>query len=44
LEVLLAVVWFAVLCVVVLRTAPRLLEPDDLAYRGSVVAMTRGTS
>jgi hypothetical protein len=42
LEVLLAVAWFAVLCVVVLRTAPRLLEPDDFAYRGSVVAMTQG--
>ena len=41
-EVLLAVVWFAVLCVVVLRTAPQLLEPDDFAYRGSVVAMTQG--
>lgn len=41
-EVLLAVVWFAVLCVVVLRTAPRLLEPDDFAYRASVVAMTQG--
>ena len=39
---LLAVVWFAVLCVVVLRTAPQLLEPDDFAYRGSVVAMTQG--
>jgi hypothetical protein len=41
-DVLLAVAWFAVLCVVVLRTAPQLVEPDDFAYRGSVVAMTQG--
>ncbi len=41
-ELLLAVLWFAVLCAVVLHTAPRLLEPDDFAYRGSVVAMTHG--
>jgi hypothetical protein len=41
-EVLLSVIFFAVLCVVVLHTAPRLLEPDDYAYRGSVVAMTQG--
>jgi hypothetical protein len=40
-EVLLAVVRFAVLCVVMHRTAPQ-LEPDDFAYRGSVVAMTHG--
>jgi hypothetical protein len=40
--VLLAVAWFAVLCVVALRTTPQLLEPDDFAYRGSVVAMTQG--
>jgi hypothetical protein len=41
-ELVLAVVSFAVLCVVVLSTAPHLLEPDDYAYRGSVVAMTDG--
>jgi hypothetical protein len=41
-EALLAVVFFAILCVVVLTTAPHLLEPDDYAYRGSVVAMSQG--
>jgi hypothetical protein len=41
-EVLLAVGAFAVMCLVVLRVAPHLLEPDDYAYRGSVVAMTEG--
>jgi hypothetical protein len=33
---------FAVLCVVTLSCAPRLLEPDDYAYRASIVAMTQG--
>ena len=41
-EVLLALVAFAVLCVLVLRVAPRLVEPDDYAYRASIVAMTEG--
>jgi hypothetical protein len=33
---------FAVLCVVALSSAPRLVEPDDYAYRASIVAMTHG--
>lgn len=42
-EVVLAVVAFAVLCAVVLSTAPqRGVEPDDGAYRASIVAMTEG--
>ncbi len=42
LEIGLAVAAFAVLCFVVLRSSPMLVEPDDYAYRGSVVAMTDG--
>ena len=38
----LAVAAFAVLCVLVLRAAPYLPEPDDYAYRASIVAMTDG--
>ena len=38
----LAVAAFAVLCVLVLRTTPYLPEPDDNAYRASIVAMTDG--
>jgi hypothetical protein len=41
-EVCLAVAAFAVLCVLVLRAAPYLPEPDDNAYRASIVAMTDG--
>jgi len=33
---------FAVLCVMALSFAPRLIEPDDYAYRASIVAMTQG--
>jgi hypothetical protein len=33
---------FAVLCVMALSFAPRLVEPDDYAYRASIVAMTQG--
>ena len=33
---------FAVLCVVVLSSASRLVEPDDYAYRASIVAITQG--
>jgi hypothetical protein len=33
---------FAVLCVMALSFAPRLVEPDDYAYRASIVAMTHG--
>jgi hypothetical protein len=38
----LAVAAFAVLCILVLKAAPYLPEPDDSAYRASIVAMTDG--
>ena len=38
----LALAAFAVLCAMVLSFAPRLVEPDDYAYRASIVAMTQG--
>ena len=38
----LAAAAFAVLCIVVLRASPYLPEPDDVAYRASIVAMTHG--
>ena len=41
-EVCLAAAAFAVLCVLVLRAASYLPEPDDYAYRASIVAMTDG--
>jgi hypothetical protein len=42
-EAVLAVVAFAVLCAVVLSTAPQQdVEPDDVAYQTSIVAMTEG--
>jgi len=41
-EACLAAAAFAVLCVLVLRTGPYLPEPDDNAYRASIVAMTDG--
>jgi hypothetical protein len=41
-EVLLALAAFAVLCVAVLRATPSLVEPDDYAYRASIVAVTDG--
>jgi len=42
-EALLAAAAFAVLCIVVLSVAPQLgVEPDDGAYRASIVAMTDG--
>jgi hypothetical protein len=42
-EAVLAVIAFATLCVVVLSFAPQLgVEPDDGAYRASIVAMTEG--
>ena len=41
-EACLAVAAFAVLCVPVLRATPYLPEPDDNAYRASIVAMTDG--
>jgi len=33
---------FAALCAVALSFSPRLVEPDDYAYRASIVAMTQG--
>jgi hypothetical protein len=41
-EVALAVVVFAVMCIVVLSVAAETAEPDDGAYRASIVAMTEG--
>jgi hypothetical protein len=41
-EVCVAAAAFAVLCVLVLRASPYLPEPDDYAYRASIVAMTDG--
>jgi len=41
-EIIIAVAAFAVLCLVVLRTAPQLPEPDDYAYRASMVGITDG--
>ena len=41
-EVLVAVVAFADLCVAVLVRSAQLLEPDDYAYRASIVALTQG--
>ncbi|HEX6655947.1 MAG TPA: hypothetical protein VF153_07030, partial [Candidatus Limnocylindria bacterium] len=41
-EAALALAAFAVLCAVVLSVAPQAAEPDDGAYRASIVAMTEG--
>jgi hypothetical protein len=41
-EACLAAAAFAVLCVLVLRASPYPPEPDDNAYRASIVAMTDG--
>ena len=41
-EAFAALVAFAVLCIVVLSAASRLVEPDDYAYRASIVAVTQG--
>jgi hypothetical protein len=42
LDVVVAAAAFAGLCVAVLTRAPQLLEPDDLAYRASIVALAHG--
>jgi hypothetical protein len=42
LEVALAVAAYLVLCVLVLKRPPLLVEPDDQAYRGSIVGITDG--
>jgi hypothetical protein len=41
-EIALALVGFVGLCIAVLVKAPRLLEPDDYAYRASIVALSHG--
>ena len=41
-EAALVVAAFAALCVAVLSAAPQTAEPDDGAYRASIVAMTEG--
>jgi hypothetical protein len=41
-EAALALAAFAALCAVVLSVAPQIPEPDDGAYRASIVAMTEG--
>jgi hypothetical protein len=41
-EATLSAVAFAALCAVVLSVAPQAAEPDDGAYRASIVAMTEG--
>jgi hypothetical protein len=41
-EVLVAVVAFAAICVAVLVRSTQLLEPDDYAYRASIIALTQG--
>jgi hypothetical protein len=41
-EVLVAVAAFAGLCVAVLLRSAQLLEPDDYAYRASIIALTKG--
>ena len=40
--VALAVGAFAVMCIIVLTAVPFLVEPDDYAYRASIVAITQG--
>jgi len=41
-DVLLALAAFAGLCIAVLMRARQLLEPDDYAYRASIVALGHG--
>ena len=41
-EAFVALAAFAALCIVVLSSASRLVEPDDYAYRASIVAITQG--
>jgi hypothetical protein len=41
-EIVLALAGFVGLCLAVLVKAPRLLEPDDYAYRASIVALSHG--
>ncbi len=41
-EIFLALGAFAVLCIAALSVAPYLIEPDDYAYRASIIAITQG--
>jgi hypothetical protein len=41
-EIWAAVGVFAAMCVAVFATAPQMLEPDDFAYRASIVALSQG--
>jgi len=41
-ELAIAATLFAAMCVAVLVRAPQLLEPDDYAYRASIVALSEG--
>jgi hypothetical protein len=41
-EALVAAAVFAALCVAVLARSTQLLEPDDYAYRASIIALTQG--
>jgi hypothetical protein len=41
-EVAVSLGFFAAMCLVVLVKAPQLLEPDDYAYRASIVALSQG--
>jgi hypothetical protein len=41
-EVLVAVLAFGALCVAVLVRSTQMLEPDDYAYRASIIALTQG--
>jgi hypothetical protein len=41
-DALVAIVAFVGLCIAVLMRAPHLLEPDDFAYRASIVALSHG--
>lgn len=41
-QVLAAVAAFLAMCVVVLVRSPQLLEPDDYAYRASIIALSQG--
>jgi hypothetical protein len=41
-EIAVATAAFLVMCLVVLLRSPQLLEPDDYAYRASIVALSQG--
>lgn len=41
-EILVAIGAFVAMCVAVFLRAPQLLEPDDYAYRASIVALSQG--